>query len=169
MYEKTIDDYLDPYLEAYNTSLNIDWNYVNNILIGDFEVQDLKYKIYSEVIINNFMTFKFKVEKDNKYSSKLLNSDKPYKISVIPTIKTAIEFVLNTISPNGLIFGALDDSKGRKMIYRFCKDYVSKSKDYVLFEKLFDNKKIYVLHKNIEPEILFNTIKYCGDNFIDII
>ena len=60
---KRIDDYMKPYLEAYDTPLNIDWDKKGTSLVGNFKVQDLEYKIYSDIIINGFMTYKFKYKK----------------------------------------------------------------------------------------------------------
>jgi hypothetical protein len=166
---KTIDDYMKLYLEAYDTPLNIDWEKDGSSLVGYFKVKDLEYKIYSDIVINDFMTYKFKYKKDNAYSDELLNSDKNYKISVLPTIKSGLDFILNNVEPSGVIFDALDESKGRKMIYdRYCNQYVD-TKKWKVYTQNYDNKKMYIIYKKeISDETLFETIKYCGDNFIDI-
>lgn len=164
---KHIDEYMDFLIEAYNTPVDIDWE-IGPPLVGRFKVLDLDYKIYSDVVINGFMTYKFKYKKDETYSDQLLNKG-GYKISVIPTIKSGLDFILNDIKPNGVIFSALDESKGRKNIYdRYCKSVDTNIWD--VYSKIYDDKKIWVIYKKgISGDIVFDTIKYCGDNLIDFI
>lgn len=164
---ENIDKYMDFLIEAYNNPLKIDWN-IGPPLTGSFKVLDLDYKIYSEVIINGFMTYKFKYKKDQVYSDEILNKTE-YKISVIPTIKSGIDFILNDISPNGVIFAAMDESKGRKNIYdRYCESIDNTI--WNVYSKEYDNKKIWVIHKKeITGETIFETIKYCTENFIDFL
>ena len=162
-------DYLDKYMnfliDAYKTPLNIDWE-IGPPLVGRFKVMDLEYKIYSDLVINGFMTYKFKYKKGDVYSDQLLNKE-GYKISVIPTIKSGIDFILNNITPNGVIFVAMDESKGRKNIYdRYCSTVDSNI--WQVYTKIFENNKIYVIHKKgISGDIIFETIKYCTENLID--
>lgn len=156
-------DYLDKYMnfliDAYKTPLNIDWE-IGPPLVGRFKVMDLEYKIYSDLVINGFMNFKY------KKGDQLLNKE-GYKISVIPTIKSGIDFILNNINPNGVIFVAMDESKGRKNIYdRYCSTVDSNI--WQVYTKIFENNKIYVIHKKgISGDIIFETIKYCTENLID--
>ena len=159
-----LDEYMDFLIDVYNTPVNINWE-IGPPLVGRFKVSDLDYKIYSEVIINGFMTYKFKYKKNDTYSDQLLNNGN-YKISVIPTIKSGIDFILNEIKPNGVIFSALDDSMGRKNIYdRYCKTIDNNI--WNVYSKTYDNNKIWVIYKKeISSEIIFDVIKYCGDNFI---
>lgn len=106
------------------------------------------------------MNFKY------KKGDQLLNKE-GYKISVIPTVKSGIDFILNNIKPNGIIFVAMDESKGRKNIYdRYCTTVDSNI--WQVYTKIFENNKIYVIHKKgISGAIIFETIKYCTENLID--
>ncbi len=158
-------DFIKNVDEAFNTHVEVEWEKIDSILKGKFFVNDTEYKIISEIIIHDFMSFKFKAFINNEFTMNLTNRGSD-KLQVIPTIRKSLEFILDDVSPNGVVFGATDESNGRKMIYdRFCTNWIENNKgwDFKSFQK--ENMKIYILHKtSINNNLILDVIDWIKNN-----
>jgi hypothetical protein len=173
-YLKTVEDYLDDYFhkldEAFDNPLPITWSRNGNFIYGNFKIKEKEYLIEAHFIINDFMTFKFKIKKCDDYSTELVNDGSNDYIRVIPTIKEALLYLLDVIKPNGVIFAAMDSSNGRKFVYdRFIVDYIKNNDFYNGFSNFFRGAKIYTIYlKTIEKDIPSETLKFVIENTEDL-
>lgn len=171
---KTVDDYLDDYLhkldEAFDNPLPITWTSSGNFIYGYFKIGEKEYQIEAHFIINDFMTFKFKIKKCDDYSTELVNDGSNDYIRVIPTIKEALLYLLDVLKPNGVIFAAMDASNGRKFVYdRFIVDYIKNNELYNGYSNFFRGAKIYTIYlKTIGKDIPSETLKFVIENTEDL-
>lgn len=158
-------DFIKKIDEAFQTSVPVEWSKIGTTLYGKFLIKENEFKIISEVIIHGFMTFKFKAFHDKKFTTEMTNRGTD-TIQLIPTIKESLEFILNDVSPNGIVFGATDDSKGRKYIYdRFCKEWVKDNIDWEWKGYNIENMKLYFLNKkNVKKEEILDVLEWVKDN-----
>jgi len=154
----SFDEFWECFDEAFNNPIQIKWIDKPYEYIGLFTLNNKVYNIYTINKGDNIWTFKFYVYLDGKLSPNLTN-DYKNMFRVLPTIKQGFIDLINEKNPDGIIFGALDESEGRKKLYNSFSIDISKQFDYEYTSKEKDNKKIYILYKpNINKEILFNKI-----------
>jgi hypothetical protein len=171
---KTVKEHLDEYFiklnEAFDNPLVINWTSEGNFIYGFFNIGEKEYQIEANFIINDFMTFKFKIKKCDDYSTELVNDGSNDYIRVIPTIKEALLYLLDVIKPNGVIFAAMDSSNGRKFVYdRFIVDYIKNNDFYNGFSNFFRGAKIYTIYlKTIDKDIPSETLKFVIENTEDL-
>lgn len=154
---KTFDDFWYHFNEAFNNPVHIKWIDKEVELIGLFIVNNKVYNILCKDVGDNIWTFKFYHFIDNKLSPELTN-DYKNSFKVLPTIKNAFEYLVSEKSPNSIIFGALDESEGRKKLYSSFSVDFSKKYNYEYTTNKIDNKQIFILSKDIDKEILFKKV-----------
>ena len=155
---KKMDDYLNMIAESLNNPLEIKWVGNPDNLIGLFNVDNRIFKINCVEKGNNIWKFDFYFLKNNIFSPELTGHGKD-RFRILPTVKDGMYYLHQIKNPNAIIYGAVDDSKGRKKIYEnFSRDF-AKEKKYMFYTKIEDNKQIYVLYKeSMNTDILFDAI-----------
>jgi hypothetical protein len=155
---RTFEEFWNCIDEAFNNPVEIKWIDKGIEYIGLFIVNNKVYNILCKDLGENIWTFKFYHYIDNKLSPELT---KDYKNSfrVLPTIKNGFINFIENKNPDGIIFGALDSSVGRKKLYTSFSLDISKSYNYLYNTRSLDNKQIFILYKpNIDNQILFDKI-----------
>ena len=162
---KKIDEYFDNLSETFDNPLDIKWIDKDPILRGLFTVNDNIYQIVCENKDNNIWKYDFYFYEKNKNFSPELTGFEKDKFRVLPTVKVGIKYLYENKDINAIVFGASDNSKGRKKLYeQFCKDFSSDNnlKYYTkIYSDLSENvdRQIFVLYKDyIDKEILSETI-----------
>jgi len=157
---KDFDEFFDGLIESFNSPLPIKWVDKKNALIGLFTINGQVYQINCLEKGNNIWTFKFYLFDPikNTMSPELTKFNKG-SMSILSTIKIAMEYLIKTKNPNALIFGALDKSEARKKLYYLYSNELGKEYGFTFFTKVEKEKQIFVLFKDIDKEALFNTIQ----------
>jgi hypothetical protein len=88
-----------------------------------------------------------------------LTKNEKDKYRVLPTVKSGMQYLLDNKEVDAVVFGATDNSRGRKKLYEsFCIEF-SKDNNLEFYTKIQDNKQIFTLFKkNIDKKILTDTI-----------
>jgi hypothetical protein len=167
------EEYIDSLFDAFNNPLPILWEYEEPMIFGKFVSNNQEYKIVAEYIIHDFLTFKFKKKiAEDVYTTDIHPDSTKNYIRVIPTIKESLIFLLEKISPKGVVFAATDSSKGRKMVYdRFVNEYLKNNTEYDFFCKKDENSdtKIYlVFKKNTNNAIKIDVFDYLIKNKLNL-
>lgn len=154
------DKSLNDLFEGFNTPAQIKWIDNKNKLIGLFIVNDKIYQITCEQKNNDIWTYKFYLyDKDkNQLDVELTNFNSGY-MSVLSTIRVGMEYLIESKKVKSIIFGATDKSKARKSLYKNFSEELSKKYNFNLSSSEMSGKKIFILHKDIDKEILFKTVE----------
>lgn len=148
--------------ESLNTPIKVDWIKTDMDWIGSFNTDKNKYVINITFVDFDVWKFKYFLENEGRLSIKMTKFD--YDVfKVISTIYKSIFEFIDEINPNGLIFGADNDSKTRVKFYsKFSNECVEKY-NYKLYESSFGNDKVnptlYVLYHELDKKELFAIIK----------
>ena len=156
---KKLDDYFNMLSEAFENPLPIRWVDKNEILIGLFTVNDNIFQINCINKDNNIWKYDFYIMDDNKnFSPELTKNDKD-KYRVLPTVKLGMQHLIDNKKVDAVVFGATDNSRGRKKLYEsFCIEF-SKDNNFEFYTKIQDNRQIFIIYKNnIDKQILTDTI-----------
>ena len=158
--EFNLEESLDKFFESFNTPVGIDWVENNSELIGSFMVNDKIYQIKCKHHENDIWTYKFYIydEDKNDLDINLTNFNTGF-MSVLSTVKVGMKYLIENKIPKSVIFGAIDESKGRKILYHKFSNELSDEYDFELTTNKFKNKQIFILHKNIDKQILFETVE----------
>jgi hypothetical protein len=169
--EEHFKEIFDKVDEALNNPLSVNWTFDAPYIYGSFKIEEKEYLIIAQFIINDFLTFKFKVKKNEDYSTELVNDGSKDFLRVVPTIRDSILYLLDTVKPNGIIFGAMDNSKGRKYVYdRFISEYIKIRKDYDAISQLNGGIKLYTIYlQDLDVDITATTVEFVVDNMKDLI
>lgn len=164
------DKSLNDLFEGFNTPTQIKWIDNKNKLIGLFIVNDKIYQITCEQKNNDIWTYKFYLyDKDKNQLDVELTNFKSGYMSVLSTIRVGMEYLIENKKVKSIIFGATDKSKGRKSLYQNFSEELSKKYDFNLSSNEISDKKIFILYKDIDKEILFKTVEnIIEDLFNDI-
>jgi hypothetical protein len=158
---KKLNEYFDKLKESFNSDVEINWAKKFNKLIGLFSVDEKVYQIDCVDRGNNIWTYKFYLY-DNKTNvmSPELTDFNTGKMSVLSTVRKGMIYLIENENPDALIFGALDDSEGRKKLYwRFSKE-IEKEHDYKLYTNVEKGNQSFILFKeNINLDILMDTFE----------
>lgn len=169
---KKLDDFFDMTKEAFKNPLPIKWVDKSNQLIGLFSVNNNIYQINCVEKINNIWKYDFyiveKMENNLILSPELTGKEKD-KFRVLPTILVGLDYLILGKSPDSIIIGATDKSKGRKKLYESHLKDLSKKINYEFYTKIYqssedisDIKQIFVLYKkDIDREILSDVVIKC--------
>ncbi|HHX69462.1 MAG TPA: hypothetical protein GX708_15630 [Gallicola sp.] len=157
---ESFDKSVERLFEGFDTPVDIKWIDNNNELIGLFQVNDKVYKISCEYKNNDIWTYKFYNYDSIKKSLdiKLTNFNTGY-MSVLSTIRSGMEYLIDTKDPKSIIFGATDRSKGRKVLYERFSNELCDKYNFELTINGVENKKIFILYKDIDKEILFESVE----------
>jgi hypothetical protein len=149
---------MKPLQEAYNTPVPIKWEETQLGIEGYFKILDMNYTIIANTMVHGFMSYKFTSENNN---TELLNSTKGYAIQLIPTIKSSLYFILDTIQPNGIVFSATDNSRGRKLLYdKYCNELLKNPK-WRLNIRIDGDVKMYIIYNSaVNSEMLIDVSEY---------
>jgi hypothetical protein len=156
---KKLDEYFKTISEAFENPLPIKWVDKNSILIGLFTVNSNIFQINCINKDNNIWKYDFYImDKDKNFSPELTKNEKD-KYRVLPTVKSGMQYLLDNKEFDAVVFGATDNSRGRKKLYEsFCIEF-SKDNNLEFYTKIQDNKQIFTLFKkNIDKKILTDTI-----------
>jgi hypothetical protein len=155
-----LDKSLKDFFEGFNTPVDIKWIDKPNELIGLFSVNDKVYQITCKEKEDKIWTYKFynyNIEK-NKLDIELTNFNTGY-MSVLSTIRIGMEYLIDKKNPKALIFGATDNSKGRKSLYdRFSKE-LCENYQFKFSSSEFKDKRVFVIHKELNKEFLFKVVQ----------
>lgn len=157
---KKLDEYFDMLSEAFNNPLDIKWVDKGDILIGLFIAYEHVYRINCVNKGDNMWKYDFYLydQGRNEFSPELTGYEKD-KYRVLPTVKVGLEYLDSTKSPDVIVFGATDKSRGRKKLYEsFCVDFAKKN-NFIFYTKMQDDKQIFILYKNgVDRNILISKV-----------
>lgn len=162
---KKMDDYFDMISEAFDNPLDIKWIDKNDILIGLFTVNNHIYQIKCENKENHIWKYDFYFYEKNKNFSPELTGFEKDKFRILPTVELGIQYLYDNKNIEAIIFGASDESKGRKKLYEsFCQRF-SKKNSLEYYTRIHSDvdegidRQIFVLYKeDINKDILSNTV-----------
>jgi len=159
---KSFDELFTNIKEALDSPIKVNWIKTKMDWIGSFNTDKNTYSIIISKQDYDIWKFKYFLEKEGKLSIKMTKFD--YDVfKVISTVyKSAFDFI-EEVNPNGLIFGADNDSPTRVKFYsKFSNDCVEKY-NYKLYESSFGNEKVnptlFVLYYELTNKELYNIIK----------
>lgn len=162
---KRIDEYFNSLSEAFNNPLNIRWIDKHSVLRGLFTVNDNVYQIVCQEKGSKIWKYDFYFySKDEKFSPYLTGLEKD-KFRILPTVKLGMQYLYDNKDVDSIIFGASDNSKGRKKIYEsFCLYFCEKN-NLEYYTKVYSDlnesidRQIFILNKkSIDKDVLSNTI-----------
>jgi hypothetical protein len=162
---KKLDEYFDMLSEVLNNPLPIKWIDNHNKLRGLFTVNDNIYQIVCENKNRNIWRYDFYFYKENKEFTTELTGINKDKFRVLPTVELGIKYLFENKNPDAIVFGASDNSKGRKKIYEsFCFKF-SKDNNLEFYTKVHSDiennidRQIFIMFKKtINRDILSETI-----------
>jgi len=157
--------------ESLDSPIEVKWNKLQYIWEGIFYTENSEYTILIEEQKYNIWKYKFFHVKNDKLSVKKTNYNCD-TFRVLSTVyKSAFDF-LKEINPNGIIFGADNDSSSRVKLYTKFSNECAKKFGYKLHEFPKGNERInptiFVLYHKLESEELFDVIKIVIDSEIGI-
>lgn len=161
LFIKKLDDYFNKLKESYDSDVEIRWIERSNKLIGLFSVDEKVYQIDCINRDNNIWTYKFYLyDQNTNVMNPGLTNFNTGKMSVLSTVRKGMKYLIENKDPDALIFGALDESEGRKKLYwRFSKE-IEKEYSYKLYTSVENGNQSFILFKeNINLDILMNTFK----------
>lgn len=155
----SFQDFLNSLTESFNTPVDIKWIEKEDI-IGLFCVNNNVYQINCINRGEDIWTYKFYLydEKTKELLPELTNFNVG-KMSVLSTIRKGMIHLIETKNPKCLIYGSLDKSESRKKLYLVFSRELESKYGFKLNTASFFDKKVFVLHKDIESEKIENVIK----------
>ena len=143
-------DYLN---EAGKTASEIKWEKNSKNYYGEFYIGEQKFDIEVTLMDNETAeVYQFKFYRNNDV--KMFNDNK-YAFGVVATIKEALDYIVNKIKPDVLVFAASDNSTARKELYKLEAakiavkyKYNSIASSKGLKDAGFDNDIIYGIYKS---------------------
>jgi hypothetical protein len=156
---KKLDTYFKMISEVFKNPLPIKWVDKNNILIGLFTVNDNIFQINCINKDNNIWKYDFYIMDNDKNFSPELTKNEKDKYRVLPTVKLGMKYLIDNKKVDAIVFGEVDKSNSRKKLYvSFCNDF-SKENNFDFYTNKQDDKQIFVIYKkNIDKNILTDTI-----------
>lgn len=148
--------------ESLDSSIEVKWNKLKSDWIGTFQTDKNEYNITIQEQKYDIWKYKFFFVENDKLSIKM--TDYNYDtFKVLATIyKSAFDF-LDEVKPNGIIFGADNDSPNRVKLYTKFSNECVKKYGYTLYEASHGDKDInptiYVLYHKLNPDELFDVMK----------
>jgi len=155
------NEYFNKLQESLNSPQDISWVKDFDNFIGNFEINDNKYRIeYLKQIGENY-SYSFSILKDGKWSYDVSNIGDGFK--VLSTITNGISFLFEKTNPDSITFSAIDENDTRKRLYeRFCNDFCKKN-NFKLSNRGTEEIIIFVLFNdmlsNDRKELIFQSVK----------
>lgn len=141
--------------EAGKSPAEIMWNKRGKNYYGEFFVNEQKFEIEVTLMGNekaDVYQFKFYRENDVK-----MFNDNKYAFGVVATIKDALDYIVNKLKPDLMVFAASDNSDARKALYKLESAKIANKYNYKsiasskgLEEAGFSSDVIYGIYKNDE-------------------
>jgi len=161
--------YIKNIQETLNNPLNIKWVKTETDWIGSFLTTKNEYNIVISKINYDIWKYKFFIKNNNMLSVEL--TDYNYDSwKVLSTINKSIYDFVEEVKPNGIIFGANNDSKSRVKLYSKFSNDLSVKFGYKKYEFSFGENKInptvYLIYKILNDEQIFEVIKRITDDEI---
>jgi hypothetical protein len=157
---KKLDDYFKMVSEALKNPLDIRWIDKGSNLVGLFAAYNHVYQINCVDKGYNIWKYDFYLydQGKNEFSPELTGYEKD-KYRVLPTVELGVNYLYKLKSPDAIVFGAVDQSRGRKGLYdSFCKKF-SKEVGYEYSTNVSEGKQIFVLFKReIDREVLISKV-----------
>lgn len=168
---KSFDELTKGIKESLDSPIDIKWNKLESDWIGTFQTDKNEYNIIIQKQKYDIWKYKFFFVNNDKLSIKMTNYNYD-TFKVLATIYKSLFDFLDEIKPNGIIFGADNDSPTRIKLYtKFSNECVEKY-DYILYEKSYGDKvvnpTIYVLYHKLNPNELLEVIKIVIDSELKI-
>jgi hypothetical protein len=102
--------------EVGKSPAEIKWNKKGKNYYGEFFVNEQKFEIEVTIMDNEKANvYQFKFYRDNDV--KMFNDTK-YAFGVVATVKEALDYIVNKLKPDLLVFAASDNSSTRKALYK---------------------------------------------------
>lgn len=164
---KSFDDLFDNITEALDQPLPVKWIKSPTNWVGIFDTTENEYNIVITKEDYDVWKYKYYLKKEGKLSTKLTNLN--YDVyKVLSTINRSVYDFIDEVSPNGLIFGAENDSPTRVKFYSKFSNNCSKKYGYRLYTKAHGqsdvNPTLYILYHKLSPEELFTVMKRVTDD-----
>jgi hypothetical protein len=169
-FSKLLDGYINDIKETLNTDIEIKWVDKKTLLIGLFNINNEVYQIFCKNYGEDVWSFKFQhFNKNTSLLSHDLTGFNHSNFSILSVVIKGFEYLINAKNPNAIVYGAGDESKGRKNLYSsFCND-ISKKYNYEKINRLESNKQLFVNFKaGFNADILFDKIKLIVDDSFGI-
>ena len=168
---KSFDELFDNIKESLDNPLPIKWTKLSTDWVGVFNTDNNEYNIVISLQDYDVWKFKYFIKKDNRLSIKLTNFNYD-TFKVLSTIYKSIYEFIDEVHPNGLIFGAENDSPNRVKLYsNFCKK-CSEKYEYKLYETSFGkeevNPTLYVLYHELNKKELYLICKKVIDEEMNL-
>lgn len=121
-------EFLELLSEAGKEAVEIKWNKKGKNLYGEFLVKDQKFEIEVTLMDNKAAdVYQFKFYRDKKTK---MHDDFKYNFSVVPTIREALDYSVNLLKPDVLVFASSDESSARKSMYKLEAAKIAKKYHY---------------------------------------
>lgn len=164
---KSFDELTKGIKESLDSPIEVRWNKLESDWIGTFQTDENEYKIIIQEQKYDIWKYKFFFVKNDTLSIKMTNYNYD-TFKVLSTIYKSLFDFLDETKPNGIIFGADNDSPTRVKLYtKFSNECVEKY-GYTLYETSYGDKDInptiYVLYHELNPDELFDIIKLVIDS-----
>lgn len=168
---KSFDDLFDNIAEALDQPLPVKWIKSPTNWVGVFSTNENEYNIVISNQEFDVWKFKYFIKKENKLSTELTNLN--YDVfKVLSTIYKSIYDFIDELDPNGIIFGAENDSPTRVKLYSRFSSECSKKYGYKVYTKAYGNDDVnptlYVLYRTLSPDELFSVVKKVTDEELGI-
>jgi hypothetical protein len=158
---KSMNEFFNIIEEAFKNPLPIKWITNNEEeLVGLFYTNENVYKIICQCYGNNIWSYDyFFLDENDEFSQNLTNHGND-KFRVIPTSYQGMDYLHEQKNPSAIIFGAFDNSRGRKKLYHsYCQEFALKNNYYYL-TKTINDRQLFVIYKTgINKDNLSNAVK----------
>lgn len=148
--------------ESLESPIEVNWIKTNTHWVGSFNTDKNNYRIVISNEMNDIWKFKYFLKSNSGLSVKMTELN--YDVwKVLSTIYKSVYDFIDEVNPNGIIFGADNDSSTRVKFYSTFSDKCSKKYNYKKYEKSFGeeevNPTIYVLYRELTPDELYKIIE----------
>lgn len=156
--------------EVLDNPLSVNWIKTDSNWVGIFNTTENQYNIVITKIKYDVWKFKFFIKINNMLSVEL--TDNRYDTwKVLSTINKSVYYFIDEVKPNGIIFGANNDSKSRVKLYsKFANECSNKFK-YKKYEFSFGqddiNPTVYLIYKVLTEDEIFDIIKIVTDDEVN--
>lgn len=121
----TFKQFLD---EAGVHPVDVRWTKKGVNLYGEFEVKGQIFDIQVTTLDSDVVVYQFKFYRDG--DTKMFN-DMIYALSVVPTIKKALDYAMEELNPDIVVFASSDKSIARRSMYKVHAEVVARKYGYL--------------------------------------
>lgn len=121
-------EFLELLNEAGKEAVEIIWTKKGKNLHGEFVVKDQKFEIEVTLLENKSAdVYQFKFYRNKKTK---MHDDFKYNFGVVPTIREVLDYCVNLLKPDVLVFASADESSARKSMYKLEAAKIAKKYHY---------------------------------------